>query len=337
MATCAECGSANPDGSRFCGSCGKPLPTAEAAAPEEDVSSAPTTEQPATGYTPQHAAYNEALAAINAPSSAGGPTTEEPAATTEQPAAAPTAQQPPVTTVPPVSPPPTPTTAAQPPVTSTMPPTVTSSGGGSNKKVLALVGGGVALLLILGAVWFFFIRDDSEPVSNPVELTDESLEDDSTEEEVTDDASVDPGSDPVDPAAFDSIAPLIAQSAGPYSITQESAEPCTPPCIFPPEAHDSSLETYQATWDAGTPESEIFGEFMLYPSETEAAAGVAQTVGFLESSGYEAVDTFDIQGVPGTVYQSPDSEILLYQESNLMMGLFGNKGFPIEFVGYLNQ
>ena len=333
MAICAECGSENPDGSRFCGSCGKPLPAAEAAAPEEDVSSAPTTEQPA-GYTPEHAAYNEALAAINAPTSAGAPTTEQPAATTEQPAA--TVQQPPVTTVPPVAPPPSPTTP-QPPLTSTMPPAVATSGGGPNKKVLAIVGGGVALLLILGAVWFFFIRDDSEPVSENTR-TDEFLgSDPSDEEEVVDDASVDPGADPVDPAQFDSIAPLIAQSAGPYTITQESADPCTPPCIFPPEAHDSSLETYQATWDAGNPPSEIFGEFMLYPSEAEAATGVAQTVGFLESSGYEAVDSFELQGVTGTVYQSPDSEILLWQGSNLMMGLHGNYGFPIEFVGYLNQ
>lgn len=335
MATCAECGSENPDGSRFCGSCGKPLPTAEAeaAAPEEDVSSTPTTEQPA-GYTPEHAAYNEALAAINAPSSAGAPTTEEPAATTEQPAA--TVQQPPVTTA--MAPTPAPT-APLPPMTSTIPPTVAASGrGGPNKKVLAIVGGGVALLLILGAVWFFFIRDDPEPASNNTRLSDEFFGSDPTdEEEVTDDASDAPvaGEDPAGDASFEAIAPYVVQSAGPYSITQESANPCTPPCIFPPEAHDGSLETYQVTWDAGSPASKIFGEFLRYPSSNEALVGVEQTIGFLESSGYQEVDTFTLNGVPGTVYQSPDSEILLYQESNLMMGLFGNKGYPIEFVGYL--
>jgi hypothetical protein len=216
-----------------------------------------------------------------------------------------------------------------------MPPAVAASGGGGpNKKVLALVGGGVALLLILGAVWFFFIRDDSEPAPENTRSDAFLGSDPSDEEEVTDDASDAPIEGEGD-AAFEAIAPYVAQSAGPYSITQESADPCTPPCIFPPEAHDSSLETYQATWDAGGPDSEIFGEFMLYPSSNEALVGVEQTIAFLESSGYQEVDTFTLQGVPGTVYQSPTSEVLLYQESNLMMGLFGNPGFPIEFVGYL--
>ena len=33
MATCGSCGGANPDGFRFCGSCGSPLPVSADAAP----------------------------------------------------------------------------------------------------------------------------------------------------------------------------------------------------------------------------------------------------------------------------------------------------------------
>lgn len=342
MATCAKCGSDNPHGSKFCGNCGNALQAAEpeTTPPVDEPAAAPTTEQPG-GYAPEHAAYNEALAAINAQPGADAPTTEQPPAgnvppATEnlppvtQPPVEATTPQPPVTSV---TPPPLTPTAPVTPTTETIPPAVAATGGGSNKKVLAIVGGVVGLLLILGAAWFFFIRDDSEPT-----VADGGLEVDegTTEEEVTDDASDAPVDDPVAPAAFDSIQPFIAQTAGPYSITQESADPCTPPCIFPPEAHEGSLETYQVIWEAGTTESQIFGEFLRYPSETEALAGVAATATYLESGTYDEVGTFTLQGVPGTVYESPDSEILLYQVSNLMMGLHGNPGYPTEFEGYLD-
>ena len=332
MATCANCGSDNPEGSKFCGACGKPLEAAEPAAeetaapPPSDPAGAPTEVQP--GYTPQHAAYNEALAAINAPASTGTPTSEQPSAPTEQQPAteSPTAQQPPVTTTPPV--PPIPVTPTPP---ATMPP-ASGPGGGSNKKVIfGVIGGLLALIAIVAAVWFFVLRDDeAEPAVAEDAPSIEETE--STEEETTDDTP--PPAD-AGAGAFDSIEPLIAQSAGPYSITQQSSEPCQPPCIFPDGAHVGSIETMQATWDAGSPESEIYGEFLLYPSEAEALGGVDQTIAFLEQSGYGEIDTFSINGVPGTVYQSADAEVLLYQESNLMMGLFGNKGYPIEFVGYL--
>ena len=351
MASCSNCGSDNPDGSKFCGNCGTALQTGEAeptpaVEPTPPVDPAPPAGPPA-GYTPEHAAYNEALAAINAQGGADAPATEQPteamppATQNLPPAAQPpvdaTTPQPPVTSV---TPPPLAPTPPVTPTTETMPPTVTASGAdGSSKKVLAIVGGIVGLLLILGAVWFFFIRDDSEPnvAQGGLEEVEGTTEEDPAEGEVTDDTGDVPADDPVDPAAFDSIQPFIAQSAGPYSITQESPEQCEPPCIFPESAHAESLETYQATWDAGSPESEIYGEFIRYPTDTEAAGGIAETVGFLESSGYAEVDSFELQGVPGTVYQSPDSEILLWQGSNLMMGLVGNKGYPIEFIGYLNQ
>lgn len=351
MATCANCGSDNPDGSKFCGNCGNALQAAEpeTTPPVDEPSAAPTTEQPG-GYTPEHAAFNEALAAINSPGGADAPTTEQPPAgnvppATEnlppvtQPPVESTTPQPPVTSV---APPPLTPTAPVTPTTETMPPAISSTGtGGPNKKVLAIVGGVVGLLLILGAAWFFFIRDDSEPTlaEGGLEVDEGTTEEEPTEEEVTDDTSDAPveGEDPAGTAAFDSFEAFIIPSVGPYSITQESAEPCEPPCIFPESAHAESLETYQVTWDAGGPESEIYGEFLRYPTDVEAGGGVAETIGFLESSGYAEVDSFEINGVPGTVYQSPDSEVLLYQESNVMMGLFGNKGYPIEFVGYLNQ
>jgi hypothetical protein len=314
----------------------------ETTPPVDESSAAPTTEQPG-GYTPEHAAYNEALAAINTQPGADAPTTEQPPAGNVPPATEniPPVTQPPVeaaTPQPPVTsatPPPLTPTAPVTPTTETMPPAVAATGGGSNKKVLAIVGRVVGLLLILGAAWFFFIRDDSEPETPGIRLSDEPLNDESDEEGVTDDATDAPVEDPADPAQFDSILDLVVQSAGPYSITQESADQCEPPCIFPESAHAESLETYQATWDAGGPDSQIFGEFLRYPTETEAAAGVAETVGFLESSAYQAVDTFTLQGSEGTVFHSEDSEILLFQVSNVMVGFHGNFGYPIEFIGHI--
>ena len=336
MATCANCGSENPDESRFCGNCGQALQAAEPveATPPEDQSAAPTTEQPA-GYTPEHAAYNEALAAINAPG-AGAPTAEQPPATTEQPAAtteqpAATTPQPPVTTVPPVAPTPAPMAA---PPTSSMPPDMAAAGGGSNKKVLAIVGGVVGLLVILAAVWFFFLRqDETKPVAKDLGTVEEDAEE-STEEEVNDDASdvpIEGGDGPV----FDSLAALLVDSAGPYSITQQSSEPCEPPCIFPDDAHLGSLETAQATWDAGSPESQIYGEFLLYEDSTQAGTAFQTTASQLEASGYEPIGSVTIQDIEGTTYQSAENEVILYTAGNMMMGLVGNMGFPTEFVGYL--
>ena len=316
MATCANCGTQNPDQSKFCGNCGQALEAPAAQTESLETADATTPQEAATQ---QHAAYEAAMAAINAPSTDVPPAAQSPQA-------------------PPVAPPVTPTAPVTPQPGETAPPahvappgqTFTSAPppGGSNKKVImGIVIGSLAGLAILAAIWFFFLRDsDPEPVATTGTATEAEGED------VTTEGDVPAGEAP----AFDAIEPLIAQTAGPYSVTQTSSEACEPPCIFPSTAHAGSTETMQVTYDAGTPESQIYGEFLLYGTVEDAQAGLAATAADLEANGYTANGSFTIQGVTGTTYQSTEDEILLWSSSNLMMGLAGNKGYPTELVGYLD-
>ena len=309
MATCANCGTSNPDDAKFCGNCGQAL-----TAPAEEATEAPT-ETVTPAPTREHAAYEEALAAISATASEA-PTEQQtatPSATEVQP---PAAQMPPPQPAIPTGP------LVGPPGT-----------GGSNKKVFAIVGGAIALLAILAALYFFVLKDDGpepKPVSGgTVEEIDEGAEEVPAEGE---EEAIDPADGD---AQFDSIAPLVASEIGPYSLTQQSSSPCEPPCIFPETAHTGSVETMQVSYDAGNSESQIYGEFLLHGTSEDTGAAVAETIASLESQGFSETGTFDIEGVTGTIYQDGEAEVALWSSSNLMMGLVGNLGYPTELVGYL--
>ena len=199
------------------------------------------------------------------------------------------------------------------------------AGAQKRKLVIGLVVGSLFGLAILAAIYFLFLKgeDDPQPTGAAGEIAGEEIPEEGGEAPV--------GEEP----AFDSIAPLLAETAGPYTLLEQSSEPCEPPCIFPDAAHSGSTETLQARWDAGTAESGIYGEFLLYGTVEEAQAALSATAADLEARGFEAIDTFTLQGVDGTTYQDAEGEVLLWGSSNLMMGLYGSKGFPTEMVGYL--
>jgi len=196
------------------------------------------------------------------------------------------------------------------------------------KVIIGTIVGALAGLGILAAIYFLFLKDADEP--HPTHAGTGAVE------EVPQDAPADAGAAPGD-AAFDSIEPLIAREAGPYTLTQTTSDRCEPPCVFPDTAHVGSIETMQATWDAGDTESAIYGEFLLYGTAEEAQAGLAETTSDLQAQGYSAIDSFTIEGVTGTTYQDDmGNEVLVWGTSNLIMGLAGQPGYPTEFVGYLN-
>lgn len=52
MPFCSQCGTSNPDGARFCQSCGKPMPSTSPSAGAPGTPGAPPSPPPAQSYTP---------------------------------------------------------------------------------------------------------------------------------------------------------------------------------------------------------------------------------------------------------------------------------------------